>query len=124
MRFLPVVIFTTLAIACGPVKAQQTVRGEANSTLPTTNSSVTITTGNTFQTVLTASTTRHALTIQNNNTTTDNCWIFIGAGSATEARSIVLAAGQAYTRFWPLVPRDAIQATCATSNDTLYVDVQ
>lgn len=96
----------------------------------TLNSSVVITTGATFQPVLasiigttTAITTqRQSLTIQNNNTNTDNCWIFIGSGTATAAKSIILAPGQAYTRYWPFVPSDAIQATCTTANDTLYVD--
>src|SRR6185437_5895153 len=93
----------------------------------TLNASVTIATGNTFQTVLSAmgaTTQRQALTIQNNNTNTDNCWVFIGSGSATEAKSIILAPGQAYTRYWPYAPSDAIQATCATTSDTLYADVQ
>jgi hypothetical protein len=91
----------------------------------TINSSAVITTGNTFQTVLAAqgtSTQRQSLTIQNNNTSTDNCWVFIGSGSATAARSIILQPGQAYTRYWPYVPSDAIQATCASNSDTLYVD--
>lgn len=96
----------------------------------TKNSSLAITAGNTFQPVLasivgasTANTTqRQSLTIQNNNTNTDNCWVFIGSGTATAATSIILAPGQAYTRYWPFVPSDAIQATCTSTNDTLYVD--
>lgn len=98
----------------------------------TKNGSVTITTGNTFQTVLAALTavsfpgrpSRRSLTIQNNNTTTDNCWIFIGSGTASAATSILLQPGQAYTRYWPYVPSDAIQGTCASNSDTLYVDTQ
>ena len=103
---------------------------------PTINGSVVITTGNTFQTVLAAVSTggvaRRSLTIQNNNAnsscqsanTCDLCWVFIGAGTATEAKSIELAATQAYTRYYPYAPSDAIQATCASNSDTLYVDTQ
>lgn len=93
----------------------------------TLNSSATITTGNTFQTILAVisgtSTQRQSLTIQNNNAV-DSCWLFIGAGSATKATSMLLLAGGSYTRYWPYVPSDAIQATCATTADTLYVDIQ
>lgn len=94
----------------------------------TLNSSVLITTGNTFQTVLASNfgtfTQRQALTIANNNTNTDNCWIFLGSGTATKATSILLTPGGSYTRYWPFVPSDAIQATCTTTSDSLYVDVQ
>jgi hypothetical protein len=109
-----------------PANAEFAVDGVAinRSTL---NSSATITTGNTFQTVLASilgtTTQRQALTIQNNNAT-DSCWIYVGSGSATKANSILLASGQAYTRYWPYVPSDAIQATCATNSDTVYIDVQ
>ena len=127
------VLAALFAFAClSPAFAQrsnQTVQGAPVSGIvvnrSTLNSSVTITAGNTFQTVLAAqsgNTQRQSMTIQNNNTSTDNCWVFIGSSSATEAKSLLLAPGQAYTRYWPLVPSDAIQATCASSNDTLYVD--
>lgn len=97
---------------------------------------MTITTGNTFQQLLPAvpvnSQARRSLTIQNNNgnatceaaSNCDYCWIFIGAGSATEAASIELAAGVAYTRYFPYVPSDVIQGTCASNSDTMYVDTQ
>lgn len=92
----------------------------------TTNSSAVITLGNTFQTILPAlaggSAPRRSLTIQNNQTSTDNCWIFVGSAVATKGTSILLTPSQAYTRFYPLVPSDAIQATCINTNDTLYVD--
>jgi hypothetical protein len=116
-RLLAAALF--LALSCGAALAQAIVA-------PTTNSSVVIATGNTFQTVLTAVTTsnqRRSLTIQNNNAS-DSCWIFIGAGSATKGTSILLLAGVSYTRYFPYIPADAIQATCATTSDTLYVDVQ
>lgn len=101
-------------------------------TATTTNSSAVIATGNTFQTVLAATTTgpgnnpRHSLTIQNNNTNGDNCWIVVGGvlGSAAKVSAIILSQGQAYTRYYPFIPADAIHATCATSSDTLYIDTQ
>lgn len=95
----------------------------------TTNSSATIATGSTFQTVLAASGTasnprRNSLTIQNNNTNGDNCWIFIGSGSATKGTSILLGQGGSFQRYAPYIPNDVIQATCLSNNDTLYVDTQ
>jgi hypothetical protein len=112
------------------------VGGQAE-TLATVNGSVSITTGNTFQTVLAAvtggfpvfnpggiPTGRRSLTIENNNTNGDNCWIFIGSGTATKATSMLLGQGGSYTRYWPYVPSDVIQATCASNSDTLYVDTQ
>jgi len=93
----------------------------------TVNGSVSITTGNTFQTVLTAvpalPVTRRSLTIQNNNAT-DNCWVYVGAAVAAKGTSILLLPGGSYTRYFPYVPADAIQATCATTGNTLYVDTQ
>lgn len=95
----------------------------------TVNSSVTIMTGNTFQTVLASNrgtnTQRQALTIQNNNTNGDSCWVYVGpTASATKATSILLLQGGSYTRYWPYVPSDVIAATCATTSDTLYADNQ
>lgn len=91
---------------------------------------VVIAAGNTFQIALASiigdtTTQRQALTIQNNNTTTDNCWLFLGPNaSATKAKSILLAPGQAYTRYWPFVPSDEVNVTCATTSNTMYVDNQ
>lgn len=107
------------ALAVAPVCAQSI-------NAQTTNGSTTITTGNTFQTVLAAlvpPALRRSLTVENNNAT-DSCWIYVGSGSATKAAAILLTAGGSYTRYYPYVPSDAIQATCATSNDTLYIDTQ
>lgn len=113
-----------LAALAWPAMAQTPVN------IPTVNRSVTISSGNVFQTVVaaTASTTdynRKSLTLQNNNTNNDSCWVFIGAlGSATKQTSILLAPGGSYQRYMPYIPSDAINATCATSNDTLYIDTQ
>lgn len=115
----PLFFLAALLFAAPGALAQATVA-------PTTNQTVVITTGNTFQTVLTAITLnnqRRSLTIQNNNAT-DSCWLFIGAGSATKPTSILLLAGGSYTRYYPYIPSDVIQATCATSSDTMYVDTQ
>lgn len=95
----------------------------------TTNGSVSIATGSTFQSVLASligtSTVRQSLTIQNNNINTDNCWVFIGPNAgATKGTSILLAPGASYTRYFPYVPNDNISATCATTADTVYVDTQ
>jgi hypothetical protein len=100
----------------------------AQTNAATTNGSVTIATGNTFQTAVSAlgvsPAQRRSLTIQNNNTNGDNCWVFIGGGAATKATSILLGQGGSYQRYYPYVPSDAIQATCVTTSDTLYVDTQ
>ena len=101
----------------------------------TLNSSATITTGNTFQTVLASNQTngkpRQSLTIENTNAT-DNCWITFGqigttvitVGNAAKASSILLTPGEALTRYWPYVPNDEIEGTCATTGDFLYIDNQ
>lgn len=123
LMWLVLLTLTTNAAAQG-----QVVRGQADARHATTNASVSITTGNTFQNILAALTTttdRQSLTIQNNNTNSDNCWVFIGlAASATKATAILLSPGGSYQRYWPYVPPDAIQATCTGNGDTLYVDWQ
>jgi hypothetical protein len=100
----------------------------AQTAATTTNASVVIAAGNTFQTILSAvpalPITRRSLTIQNNNTTTDNCWIFVGAGAAAKGTSILLPPAWSYSRYFPYVPADAIQATCLTTGNTLYVEFQ
>ena len=92
----------------------------------TVNRSVVIGTGGTFQTILAATVLRFSLTIENNNplSGTEYCYIFIGAGSATTATSILLGPGGSYQRYWPFIPSDAIQATCTTTSDTIYLDTQ
>src|SRR6202035_1060263 len=112
-------MLVALAFAC-PAQAQNgNTQGAPVTGVPinrsTVNGSVAITTGNTFQTILSSNlgttTQRQALTIQNNNKTTDNCWIFLGSGTATKATSILLTPGLPYQRYFPFVPSDAIQAT-------------
>jgi len=118
------------ALLCAPLSAfgQSAVpaNGYPPPNLSTVNSSIVVTAGGIFQTVLAAVGTgrsRRSLTIQNNNSA-DTCWVHVGTGTVTAAKSIALAPGQAYTRYFPYVPSDAIQATCATTSDTLYVDNQ
>jgi len=117
--FLPGLALLAALAWAAPSSAQSIVA-------QTTNGSVVIATGNTYQTVLAALSgfgTRRSLTIQNNNLT-DNCWVFIGAAAATKGTSILLLPGGSYTRYSPYIPSDAIQATCATTSSTLYVDTQ
>lgn len=114
-----------------PQLAQASELAEQVKTLPTYNFSKVITAGGTFQTVLPIGVGRRSLTIQNTNTT-DGCFITFGsingvvitAANASESTSISLAAGQSYTRYYPYVPSDEIEGTCATSLDTLYIDTQ
>lgn len=124
LRLLAAILF--VIGMCGASFAQQPVQGIPTNR-STLNGSVSITTGNTFQTVLASiagtTTVRQELTIENNNSS-DSCWIFIGSGTATKATSILLLSGGSYTRFFPFVPNDAIQATCASTSDTLYVDTE
>jgi len=90
----------------------------------TTKSTITITEGGKFQQILAPNgKDRQALTIENNNAT-DSCWLFIGNGPATKDRSIEIVGKGSYVRYWPFVPSDAIQATCATSSDTLDISTR
>lgn len=114
----------------------------------TTNGSVKIATGLTYQQVLPTligtSTVRQSLTIENNQATgSDLCYLIVGtnqivAGTTTTSSnitiggntvtaaqaSITLTPGGSYTRYWPFVPSDAIYATCATTGDSIYADTQ
>jgi hypothetical protein len=107
-------------------------------------SPVLITTGNTFQQLfaaLAAGGKRRSLTIQNNTTGSDNCFVLIGgpwlAGDTTATSrtvsgktvtaaqgAILLSPGASYARYSPFVPNDKIMVTCATTNDSVYADVQ
>jgi hypothetical protein len=121
-RWLPPALVVCAVLAWATPSLAQSINAA------TTNGSATIAAGNTFQTVLAAVSTsplgiRRSLTIQNNNAT-DNCWVFIGGGTAAKGTSILLLPGGSYARYFPYVPSDAIQATCASTNDTLYIDTQ
>jgi len=89
--------------------------------------SVTIVTGGKFQQVVPPSTNgteRRSLTIQNNSANDDSCWVYIGTSKPSKEASFELAPGKSLVRSWPFVPSNAIQATCASSSDTLYVEYQ
>ena len=88
-----------------------------------THTLVTIGAGNKFQQVLASSgTERRMLHISNNNTNGDSCWVFIGSSQAFKEASYAVSPGKDYLRYPPFVPSDAIQATCASSSDTLDVE--
>lgn len=106
-----------IAVAGGVAYAQQNK--------VTLNQSVVITTGGTFQQILPTQQ-RWSLTIQNNNAA-DSCWIFVTSDPTkipTTANSIMLLAAGSYARFYPFIPSDPVQATCASDGDTLYIDTQ
>jgi hypothetical protein len=95
------------------------------STQPTTNSSVAIATGNTFQQMMGPNDIRRSVTIQNNNTNGDSCWIYIGTlANALKANSMLLGPGGSYQRYYPYIPREAISGTCSSNGDTIYADQQ
>jgi hypothetical protein len=90
-----------------------------------TRTLVTIGTGNKFQQVLASSgTERRMLRISNNNTNGDSCWVFVGSGRASKESSYPVPSGKEYLRYPPFVSSDTIQATCASSSDTLDVEYQ
>jgi hypothetical protein len=116
----------------------------------TVHAAAKITTGLTYQLLLQAlagtTTVRQSITIQNNQASgTDVCYLIFGsdvtivAGTTTTSStsivagssaltaaqaSIVLTPGQAWTRYFPYIPSDAIYGTCATTGDSIYVDTQ
>jgi hypothetical protein len=90
-----------------------------------TNTVVRIDTGNKFQQVLASSgTARRMLRISNNNTNGDSCWVFVGSSQASKEGSYAVPPGKEYLRYPPFVSSDAIQATCASSSDTLDLEYQ
>ncbi|EJN14745.1 hypothetical protein PMI42_01719 [Bradyrhizobium sp. YR681] len=129
-------------IALGCAMLGGAVAAHAQSAVPSDNWSVSITTGNTFQTIQSANNSRRALTIQNNNTA-DNCYVnvdgSVAAGSTTATSvtttgskqsvtaakaSILLLPGGSYTRYYPYTDGGPIVATCASNGDSLYVAIQ
>jgi hypothetical protein len=136
MRLLAVICAVFLTVL--PATAQVTPAA-------TTNNSVKITTGATFQSILTAipapPTPRRSLTIENNNINGDNCWINVDgsvvAGNTSSSTvtinsvamsaatvSMLLAQGGSYARYFPYIPSGPVVGTCTGTNDTIYVDVQ
>jgi hypothetical protein len=90
-----------------------------------TDTVVTIDAGNKFQQVLASSgTERRMVRISNNNANGDSCWVFVGSGRASKEGSYTVPPGKEYLRYPPFVPSDTIQATCASSSDTLDVEYQ
>jgi hypothetical protein len=98
-------------------------RAFAQTSTASTDSVVTISTANKFQQILASSgTARRMLRISNNNTNGHSCWVFVGGGQASKEGCYEVPPGKAYLRYPPFVPSDAIQATCASSKDTLDVE--
>ena len=119
------VVLACLGWLLDSVDAQQVIQGTAQNR-PTVNISLANMTANVFQSLLPAVTgnPRQSLTIENNNTTNDNCWVFIGSGTPAKTAAILLIPGGSYTRYFPYVPSDPVQAACASNGDTLYADYQ
>ena len=108
---------------------------------PTSNQSVKIATGLTYQTLIPAGKNMRSLTMQNNNGT-DSCWIevsgLVTSGMTTgssvtpvglpaitaQQASIFLPAGASYSRYYPLIPSGPIVGTCAANTDSIYLDIQ
>jgi hypothetical protein len=113
-----IIFLVALLCLSRPAMAQSTPAATANV-------SVSIATGGTFQVLSVPGTPqRRSLILQNNNTNSDSCWLFIGAGAATKATAILLGQGASYSRQFPYIPSDAIQVTCTTTGDTLFVNSQ
>jgi hypothetical protein len=49
---------------------------------------------------------------------------FFGSNKASKEKSVIVASGDSYVRYWPFVPSDAMQATCASSSDALNVEIK
>jgi hypothetical protein len=114
-----------LAIATILLGSTTFARGETPAPQAGAGNLVTIATANKFQQIVPSNSTgtdRRALTIQNNASNGDNCWVYVGSDKASKDGSVVLAPGKSYDRYWPFVPSDTIQATCASSSDNLYVE--
>ena len=120
---LAAVSLAIASIVLGPAALAQSQTPESQA--PASNL-VTIATGNKFQQVVPppnkGDAERRSLTIENSGSNGDDCWVYVGGDKASKDHSIVLAPGKSYTRYWPFVPSDAIQATCASSSDTLSVE--
>jgi hypothetical protein len=94
---------------------------------PSDNNLVTIATGNRFQQVIGSNgraTERQAIIIKNDNSNGDSCWVFFGGDKASKEKGVMVASGDSYIRYWPFVSSEAIQATCASTSDALYVEIK
>jgi hypothetical protein len=105
-----------------------TVQTELQTSIITSdNNLVTIATANAFQQVIgsnSSATQRQALIIKNDNSNGDSCWVFFGSNKPSKEKSVIVASGDSYVRYWPFVSSDAMQATCASSSDALYVEIK
>lgn len=115
-------IFVAILLCAGSAAAQQAVFTIPLNTT-TTTSNGTIATGNTFQSVLAASSTRRGCLLQ--NTSSHTMYVFAGPNaSATTAKSIQLAPG-AYLNCPPIgggtVIGDNISVTTSTAGDTYVI---
>lgn len=83
-----------IAVVMATASAQTTTPQE-----PIGNS-VTIENANQSEQVVPATgTKRQSLTIKNNNTNNDSCWVYIGSDKASKENSIALAPGGSYVRY-------------------------
>jgi hypothetical protein len=114
-----------LAVASLAIALLLGSRAFAQRSPASTDTVVTINSANKFQQILASSgTPRRMLRITNNNTDGDSCWVFAGSGQASKEGSYEVGPGKEYLRYPPFVPSGAIQATCASSSDTLDVEYQ
>jgi hypothetical protein len=114
-----------LGVASLPIALLLGSTAFAQTSAAPTDTVVTINTANKFQQVLAPSATaRRMLRISNNNNADDSCWVFVGSGRASKKGSYEVLPGKEYLRYPPFVPSEAIQATCASSSDTLDVEYQ
>jgi len=133
---------TTLRITQGTNVPAPSCSSTSASQALTNNRSILIAVGNTYQQISPSGQNIKSLTIQNNNTiTNDSCWIdvsgavavgnqvgtnvTVGGATMTSAQaSIFLAPGGSYGRYFPFVPSGPIVGTCGSAGDSIYVDWQ
>lgn len=133
MKILATILFALLGI--------NLAFAQTPSQLATSNQSISITAGNTYQAISPSGQSMKSLTIQNTNTS-DNCFIEISGivavgntlttavtitgkpASTAQHVSILLGPGQSYSRYAPYIPTGPIVGTCAVTGDSIYVDWQ
>jgi hypothetical protein len=47
------------------------------------------------------------LIIKNDNSNGDSCWVFFGSNKPSKEKSVIVASGDSYVRYWPFVSSDA-----------------